>query len=199
MDALKEPHVYVVRGTPLQCGCPSGATPSDVQHCLAKMQCWARLAIATASAEFPEFTVMHAMSIFSLRPVDIADRRHVQDSVVSSGKAHVGDKLKTLADAFAVDLHSLSSQYHTTYTLAQTIAESTLNCGDREAWRRALRRCMCTRARSDVELSELVVVARAWLGWTTHTCDIERAFSQYQSIFDAKRRSAWPGKGSRTL
>ena len=41
MDALKKPLVYIVRGTPLQCGCESGTTPSDVQFCFGKMQCWA--------------------------------------------------------------------------------------------------------------------------------------------------------------
>ena len=94
MDTLKNPIVYVVRGTPLQCGCKSGTTPGDEQFCLAKMRCWARLAIAAAAAEFPEFTVMHAMSIFNLRPVDIDNSRHVGDSVVQAGNANVGEKLK---------------------------------------------------------------------------------------------------------
>ena len=37
-------------------------------------------------------------------------------------------------------------------------------------------------------VSELVVVARAWLGWNPTTCDIERAFSQYQAISKNNRR-----------
>ena len=82
---------------------PSSQCPVAVPRliAMAKMQCWARLAIATASAEFPEFTIMHTMSIFSLRPVDMATAgRHVQDSVVGAENANVDEKLKTLAAAF---------------------------------------------------------------------------------------------------
>ena len=153
------------------------------------MRCWARLAIATAAAEFPEFTVMHAMSVFSLRPVDIADSRHLKGSVVCAGSANIAEKLKTLADAFAIDPHVFSAQYHTVYGIVQTTASSSLNCGDREAWRRALVRCMRSKG-SYVNVSELVVVARAWLGWNSHTCDIERAFSQVQAIFSSNRRTS---------
>ena len=76
LQTLKKPIVYTVRGTPLQSGSHHGASPADVQFCLSKMQCWARMAIATARAEFPEFTVMHAMSIFNLSSSDLrGDRR----------------------------------------------------------------------------------------------------------------------------
>ena len=43
-------------------------------------------------------------------------------------------------------------------------------------------------SKNKAKVSELVVVARAWLGWGSTTCDIERAFSQYQAIFGASRR-----------
>ena len=189
MDTLKTPLVYVVRGAPLQCGSQQGATPDDQQYCLAKMKCWARLAIATAAAEFPEFCTMHAMSIFSLRQVDIADFRHKEDSVVQAGHANVDEKLKTLATAFSVDQRKLASQYEFARNLAQASSNSILNCCDREAWRRALRRCERSRS-ADLDVSELVVVARAWLGWTSHTSDVERCFSQYQALFASSRRAS---------
>ena len=43
-------------------------------------------------------------------------------------------------------------------------------------------------ADKNMKVSELVVVARAWLGWGSTTCDIERVFSQHQAIFGASRR-----------
>ena len=86
---------------------------------------------------------MHAMSIFSLRTVDMATAgRHVQDSVVGAEDANVDEKLKTLAAAFTIDLHALSSQFRTVRHIAQTTAISILNCSDRDAWRRALLRCI---------------------------------------------------------
>ena len=42
-----------------------------------------------------------------------------------------------------------------------------------------------TRLQYDV--SELVVVIRAWLGWNPGTSNVERAFSQHQAIFGASR------------
>eukprot|EP00974_Lingulodinium_polyedra_P043875 4212812-Lingulodinium_polyedra.AAC.1 len=67
------------------------------------MQCWPRLAIATARAEFPEFTVMHAMSIFFLHSSDLGDDGRVEDSTVDAGGARVSEKLQTSAKAFRQD------------------------------------------------------------------------------------------------
>lgn len=158
MDELKRPLVYVVRGAALQSGSRAGASRDDVQFCLGKLQCWARLAIATARAEFPDFGILHAMSIFSLRPKDLTYAvRHDSDSIVSAGADDVDCKLKTLAGAFGVDLSALTLQYHSVQPAAQAIFNDTKSFDDRAAWRDALQKCMQSRRRV-WDVSKLLVV-----------------------------------------
>ena len=135
LETLRKPMVYVVNGTMLQCGHAAGASQEQVTWCLDKMKCWARMAIATAHAEFPDFTVMHAMSVFNLRSPDIAsndgggcapllgpDRRGV----------NVTDQLEILASAFAVDQEKLTEQYHTVRPISQATFDAN-GCTQREA------------------------------------------------------------------
>ena len=144
LQTVRKAVVYIVRGTPLQSGHSDGATPADVQFCLEKMQCWAPLAIATACAEFPDVTVMHAMPIFNLHSADLASGdRHLRGSVVDAGNAQVLDKLQTMAPAFTLDVDELSSQYFDTRDIAQAVAgmNSGVIANGQAAWRSALLRC----------------------------------------------------------
>ena len=86
IEALGKPMVYTVKSAVLQCGQSGGPSPADVSYCMDRMRCWARMAVATARAEFPEFTVMYAMSVFKLTSRDLADR-HVDSSAVQAGCA----------------------------------------------------------------------------------------------------------------
>ena len=163
MDELQKPLVYVVKGSALQSGSRAGASHDDVQFCLDKMKCWARLAIATARAEFPDFGILHAMSIFSLRPKDLTNaHRHDSDNIVSAGTDDVDDKIKTLADAFGVDLSELTLQYLSVQPAAQAIFNDTKSFDDRAAWRDALQKCMQSRRRVwDVSKLLVVVLVRS--------------------------------------
>ena len=138
LAALAKPVVYTVKGTALQCGRRSGPTDDDINYCLNIMQCWARLALATAKAEFPEFTVMYAMSVFKLSSRDFADR-HSDHSIIAAGSADIDEKLATLASAFSLDAVELSNQYHDTREIAQAMRLAG-PVGDKDAWRNAVLR-----------------------------------------------------------
>ena len=186
LDRLKDPLVYTVMGTVLQCGQRGGPDDDDINWCLDRLKCWCRMAISTAKAEFPDFTVMYAMSVFKLDTKDVADL-HTADSVVSAGSADVDDKLQTLAYVFVLDGDVFAAQFFDVRDIAQAIRFGTAVC-DKEAWRTATTKCMATRGRSKHPVDALVVVLQAWIGWNPGTSDIERVFSLHQSIFASSRR-----------
>ena len=194
MESLKKPIVYVVRGAMLQCGDSAGASRQQVTWCLEKMQCWARLAIATARAEFPEYTVLHAMSVFHLRSPDLAGNGNDHARAFGGGSApqagdNVTEMFKTLATAFEVSEERLVEQYFAVKPLAETTLVAN-SCSQREAWRSAVLRCTGVNksTRHKVKVSELEKVVQAWLGWETGTGVIERAFSTHQQHFCSSRR-----------
>ena len=65
MRQVTRPLLYTAKGNALQCGTTQGVPRQVVDWCLAKMRCWARLAIAIVKAEFPDFIVAHSISIRS--------------------------------------------------------------------------------------------------------------------------------------
>ena len=184
---LKKPLVYTLKGTALQCGSSSGVPADIVTSCLQTMACWARLAIAAARAEFPDFTVMHAMSAFKLVGSDFSER-HTSDSVVQAGEAGVKEKLATLATAFHLNVDDLEVEFARTREIAQGVLPECRN-NEREAWRTAILRCESARVKSKFRVDTLKIPVQAWLGWTAGTSNIERAFSLHQKIFSADRRS----------
>lgn len=184
---LTKPLVYTVKGTALQCGALSGVPADIVTSCLQTMACWARMAIAAARAEFPDFTVMHAMSAFKLVGSDLSER-HTSDSIVQAGEAAIQEKLATLATAFNLNVDELQVEFARTREIAQGVLPECRN-NEREAWRTAILRCEGTRAKTKFRVSTLKIPVQAWLGWTAGTSNIERAFSLHQKIFSADRRS----------
>lgn len=184
---LTKPLVYTVKGTVLQCGSHSGVPADIVTSCLQTMACWARLAIAAARAEFPDFTVMHAMSAFKLVGSDLSER-HTADSIVQAGEAAIKEKLTTLAMAFNLEVDQLELEFVRTREIAQGVLPECRN-NEREAWRTAILRCESARAKHKFRVSTLKVPIQAWLGWTSGTSNIERAFSLHQKLFSADRRS----------
>ena len=192
---LQKPLVYTLKGTALQCGSSKGLSPSDISFCLAKMACWARLAIATAKAEFPDFTVMYAMSLFKLQPHDLplsaTMRGRPTGSATLRGRSiaddAVDEKLRTLASTFLVSEDALASEFHTTKDVAQASLRAN-QCDDRAAWRSAVLRCLKSRDKDKWPVANLQQVLHAWLGWNPGTSSIENGFSQYQAIFSSNRR-----------
>ena len=108
--------------------------------CLDKRKRWARMAIATARAEFPEFTVLHAMSVLSLRNPDIASNGAIDTgggcAPLEDRGDNVTEKLQTLANALAVDPERLTEQHHAVKTISKAKLDAN-GCFQREAWRSA--------------------------------------------------------------
>lgn len=135
LETLSRPMVYTVRGHPLQCGARSGVPAEVVASCLDRMKCWSRMAIAVAGAEFPDYTILYAMSAFRLVKSDLA-ARHTPDSVTQAGDASITEKLQTLATAFHVGEDELAMQFANVRDLAQAVLPEHQN-NERSAWRAA--------------------------------------------------------------
>ncbi len=186
---LQKPLVYTVRGKTLQCGHSKGMSAGDISFCLDKMACWARLAIMTATAEFPDFTVMYAMSLFKLQPHDLPVSATLRGKLID--RDTIDEKLTTLASTFGVNEDVLASEFFATRDVA-VASLATCQGDERNAWRSAVLRCSKTRSAA-YPVANLQRVLHAWIGWNPGTSSIENAFSQYQSIFSSNRR----GKMSR--
>ena len=86
IDLLKKPMTYVVRGKMLQCGCAAGPSAADAEWCLARMGCYVRSAVSVINAEFCDFNVLSAFSIFHLRS-DSRRTHHKASSAIAPGDA----------------------------------------------------------------------------------------------------------------
>ena len=127
------------------------------------------MALATACAEFPDYTVLHAMSVFNLKSPDLSANRMGKakqsgladdDNEGSGGGApqsecqDVTKPLATLAESFALDKEKLIQQFLAMEPLAQTTLIAN-RCSQREAWRCAIQRsqadfaCTCSRSVSN--------------------------------------------------
>ena len=65
---------YVLIGTMQQCGCAAGPSAADAEWCLARVGCYVRNTMSVLRAEFPDFNILNAFSIFHLRSDDISSQ-----------------------------------------------------------------------------------------------------------------------------
>ncbi len=107
------------------------ASPTAIERACARMQVWVALARQTIHAEFPNFALFNAFSIFDLR----------EGASIGDDNAGilplVGKSVRRLAQAFDVDPDELSAQLERHKPIATNIQQSR-NCGNHEAWREAL-------------------------------------------------------------
>ena len=152
MNMLKKPMTYFVRGHMLQCGSPEGVSAADAEWCLARMACYVRNAIAVVRAEFLDYILLNAFSIFNLQSDDLCSR-HKNRSAIPAGGANFQEKVSTLAKTFGGgDVEKFQAQFLRVQRVAQAVAtEETGADNSREAFRTAvLRMRPRTKPKSDI-------------------------------------------------
>ena len=193
IDLLKKPMTYVVRGKMLQCGCAAGPSAADAEWCFARMACYVRSTVSVINAEFCDFTVLSAFSVFHLSS-DSRRTHHKASSAIAPGDANWNDKVSTLATAFnrvvASDEAAFQAHFLRLHRVALAVANEEVGDDSRAAFRVALQRLrprkICSRP---PPLDGVTLATAAFLGWEIGTGDVERAFSTHQVLFCTNRRS----------
>ncbi|MCP4240527.1 MAG: hypothetical protein GY772_08180 [bacterium] len=173
LEFLRTPMIYTVNGTALQSGSPSGVPQDVIDECVAHTQCWARLAIATARAEFPEFSALNAMSVFKVQRNDEDGPHSVDTSVVMAGDANVEEKLEIIADVFGQDRAAVLAEHLDIRLITRSLLRSGEPITDSAAWRRAILRCEMKHNTRQHPTSALKPIVMRWLGWCISTSGLE--------------------------
>ena len=189
MDMLKKPMTYFVRGHMLQCGSPEGVSAADAEWCLARMACYVRNAIAVVRAEFPDYILLNAFSIFNLQSDDLCSR-HKNRSAIPAGGANFQEKVSTLAKTFGGgDVEKFQAQFLRVQRVAQAVAtEETGADNSREAFRTAVLR-MRSRTKPKSDMDGMALAVGAFVGWQIGTGDIERCYCVHERHFCNQSRS----------
>jgi hypothetical protein len=145
-------------------GQPDDAT---VESCFAVLSRWVGMLRVAAEAEFPNFTLLAAFSVFNVSTTVNAD--HAEDSLA----------VQRLAQVFDVSHEALMRDLKKWRPVAARHRKTT-GVGNKEAWRLAL--CKVTQSRSwarkDPDLpTALVAVLIRYLAWSASTSRIEQTFS----------------------
>jgi hypothetical protein len=185
---LCRPIVFTVKGHALQCGSPTGPSTEDIEFCMDHMKCWARMSIATARAEFPEFTLLSAMRVFKLNGKDVCEQSgRDPDAVVGYSECDTEQLLGVLASAFDnIDFDELVMEFPKIQNIAQNLKRTNRNLTDAEAWRTACLRVETSQAKQSSANTKALVMRR--IAWCIGTGNIERAFSVVQAHFSSARR-----------
>ncbi len=153
-------------------------SPSAIERACARMQVWVVLARKTVHAEFPNFDLFNAFSIFDLREgANISDDN-------AAVLPLVGKSVRRLAQAFHVDPDDLSAQIERHKPRATNIQQSR-NCGNQEAWLEALAQAQRTaHGRQFYPSTALRPVLRRYVAWVGGTSGVEQRFSQLDYYHD---------------
>ena len=101
----------------------------EVQKCILRMSTWADMAKAVVEAEFPDFLVVTAFSVFALADEEKAVAE------VAVNQTHC----QRLAKLFSVDAQALACQIARHRPTAQAIKNST-QCSNQAAWEKTVQK-----------------------------------------------------------
>jgi hypothetical protein len=117
-------------------GCTTGVSAKVFQQTLSHLAAWVRLAQDVVDAEFPDFRVLSAFSVFSLTPGNI---KGLQTSLGLGDEPHgLKERLQRLSQFFQVDPVQLGEDFAQTFPAALSLKQSGAAISNQEAWRRAL-------------------------------------------------------------
>lgn len=169
-------------------GCPL------VRRALGRLACWVRLTESVVQAEFPNFRVLAAFSIFSLSGGNERGCRQALGGLAagSAGGAAAADGLEVriarLAQFFGMPDAELQAQYDHLYPYAQTIKRAQPDVSNVDAWRQALGRVSKAKGSAGISEDLLAVtsVLQAWVAWSCSTSGLEQNFAQVERVHGAR-------------
>ncbi len=200
LQYLRRPHVFFFRDEQVCVGGRDGATYTAMaKRCLQRMSCWVRLAIAVLHAEFPNFEILSAFSLFELGAEccdggqPLALRGVWNDAQLSARDG----KLKCLAHTFGLDVRELTAQYLDLLPIARSIFINTGGCTNIAAWIEALRKVGRHHDKHPVDALHRIILR--WVPWTAVTAGVEQNFAWMDKLFKGGRRNAISPGGEEDL
>jgi hypothetical protein len=130
LEALKHPVIVMVGGDPKTIGGRDAVRPEVVQRCLARMQAWTKLARLVIRAEFPDWEILSAFSVF--------DAAGDSSSIDSSKHEMFRGYMATLARVFEADLGDLMHGFDVVLPVAQIKKRLQPSISNLDAWRKAV-------------------------------------------------------------
>jgi hypothetical protein len=170
ISLLRGPSLVLCVGNKLiSVGGADSVTPALVQRCVLRLGCWTKMAQSVVEAEFPNFRIFTAFSLFSIS-------EQVGGSSLTPGCHR--EHCERLAKFFKVDIDKFMAQYNQVYSMACKMKHT----DNRDAWRQALEKMQNGRGTSPEAFLELGTVLVRWAAWTTSTSGVEQNFSQLQRV-----------------
>jgi hypothetical protein len=168
---LDEGIMTFIKNTPHQIGgCGRDRVTDDVKaRCLSRMQNWLQLAKLAVRAEFPEQSILHAMSVFKLSAPK-AVRRALDMATMD---AH----LTRIAQLLTLNPSALKAQFHDHRPRAARLFAQSGEISSAEAWRQAVKQTQQSQARKNHPSDVLVLALARFLGWGWSTSSAERTFA----------------------
>jgi hypothetical protein len=184
--------VVWVRGEPRQIGGPGSVTAGIKTRCIGRMKAWVALAADVLKAEFPEWELCQAMSLFNLtlagvaRPAS-AERGSARHARKRAEEKTQSDMFHRLANAYGVDHTRLKAQYEDHLPIASKAA-ITHGADNLSAWQASLKRTQgrkLTRQRHPVDALRPVLVGYGGLG--VSTSGVEHSFATSRWLLGTTR------------
>lgn len=129
LQQLKRPKGVQKSNGLKQLGGPQGVPPLELQRCKDRMAAWAAATLELIHAEFPQFEVLMAFQVFSLRKESWLQK----GAAGLSAEEHKSKCLERLAKTFDLDFVAVHSQFDTHLHVAKTRFDET-NCSSLDAW-----------------------------------------------------------------
>ena len=168
---LCEPHFFVYRNQTKTIGrkCAEGDWHGELRAAEVHLRAWTVLARQTIEAEFPDFSLLAAFSVFSLKG--------------GGPTQEVKKKLERLAAAWQLD--TFESEFREHRPIAEKMLAEDQGATVISAWREAIARG--TKARRASNPTALVHVVQRLAAFTGSTSGIEHSFSKVEKLLSACR------------
>ena len=167
-------------GLPKTLGDVRGVSSEIVARCLARMQNWWQLASLVLATEFPDYSVLHAFSAFSLTGGGSALRAKSNEHHVP---ADTLAELGVLADLFQVDPVGLAEEFALLRPVAADVAGRSAATSNADAWAEAIARTQVDGKRRKLHrVGNLLPVLRRYVGYAASSSGVEQLFSRAKHL-----------------
>ena len=172
-------------------GCGRDRLTEDIKaRCLSRMQNWLKLVELAVKAEFPEKSILHAMSVFKLSAPKAI--RRAPDSTT------LDTHLLRIAQLLSLNASALKAQFYDHRPIAARLFAQSGDISSSEAWRQAIQKTKSSQSKTNHPSDVLVMALARFLGWGWSTSTAERTFAISKWVCCLAILRAWGGGAWRT-
>lgn len=182
VETLKQQRVMFLGKQAKTLGGAGRVTERVIASCLARMQCFTKLACEVVESEFPHYDIFSAFRVFDLGETEKREPVTHEDGNPQSERC-----IKRLAQVFKVKASELTAQLAAHKSIALRIKHSQ-GVGNREAWQKAVGKTQAHHMTStNYPVTALVPVLMRYLAYTVSTSGVEQSFSTGLRVLEPSR------------